>query len=119
MNGSYNSMTGYLYTMITLSSVSCDAEGNVYFVGNDWGTVTLGKTDKYMSSWENLAHDIDLSIVPGKTEMDYDASLGLFYITDAASNLYTLAMDGTVERVDILGDGIDINGIAIVPAKAE
>lgn len=119
MDGNYNSMSGYLYTMMTLSAVSCDEEGNVYYVGNDWGPVALGKTDKYLSSGTTLATNIDLSVVPGKTEMAYDSSVGLFYITDAASNIYTLAMDGTVERVDILGDGIDLNGLAIVPAKTE
>ena len=112
-------MSGYLYTMMTLSAVSCDEEGNVYYVGNDWGPVALGKTDKYLGSGTTLATNIDLSVVPGKTEMAYDSSVGLFYITDAASNIYTLAMDGTVERVDILGDGIDMNGLAIVPAKTE
>ncbi|MCI5994095.1 MAG: hypothetical protein MRZ24_08690 [Clostridiales bacterium] len=54
-----------------------------------------------------------------KTEMAYDSSLGLFYITDASNNIYTLDMSGSVELVDILGDGIDLNGLAIIPAKKE
>ena len=28
-------------------------------------------------------------------------------------------MIGSVELVDILGDGIDLNGLAIIPAKKE
>ena len=40
----------------------------------------------------------------------------LFYLSDAGHTLYTLDMEGNVETVDILGTGIDINGLAIFPA---
>ena len=116
MNGSYNSMSGYCYTMITLSGVSCDEEGNVYYLGNNWGTVALGKTDKLFSSYGLLVDNIDLNIVPGATELAYDSSLDMFYVTDATNNIYTLDLTGKVTPVDILGDGMDINGLAIFPA---
>lgn len=120
MNGSRKNIASYMdvsYSAGTTSAVSCDEEGNVYIVGNNWGTNALVKTDKLFSTKETLAEGFSLGLVPGKTEMAYDSSLNLFYITDASNNLYTLSMDGTVEMVDVLGDGIDINGLAIVPAQ--
>ena len=52
----------------------------------------------------------------GATDFSYDPSLDLFYLTDAGHNIYTMDWDGNVEAVDILGGGIDLNGLAILPA---
>ena len=96
--------------------VSSDKDGNVYYLGNNWGTVALGKSDKLFSSYGLLVDNIDLNIVPGATELAYDSSLDMFYVTDATNNIYTLDLTGKVTPVDILGDGMDINGLAIFPA---
>lgn len=54
-----------------------------------------------------------------KSEMAYDSSRELFYVTDAANRLYSFDLQGNVTSIDTLGDGIDINGLGIAPAVTE
>ena len=63
-----------------------------------------------------MLEGFEVSLVDGATDISYDASTELFYLSDAGHNIYTMDMDGNVEAVDILGTGIDINGLAIFPA---
>ena len=65
---------------------------------------------------ERLATDIDINTVTSFCEMDYCSDNGLFYVTDAGNNLYEMDMSGNVKMLDQLGNGLDINGLAILPA---
>ena len=51
--------------------------------------------------------------------MDYDSYRDLFYVTDAGGRLYSFDLEGNVTVIDTLPTGYDMNGLAIVPAKAE
>ena len=116
----FNYYTNYLmdsdYCNLT-GTVTID--GAVYTIGSDnYSAVThlMRYSDKYLSDRTVLLRDFDLSLVSGATDFSYDASVDLFYITDAGHTLYTMDWDGNVESVDILGEGIDMNGLAIFPA---
>lgn len=103
----------------TLQTVVC-VDGSVYYTGassNDSRVKLIRMEDKYLSSREVLVDGLEISSVAGKSEMSYDSASGLFYMTDAGDRLYTIDMTGTVTPVDILGDGLDINGLAIVTAE--
>ncbi len=102
-----------------LAGVEVDEDGNVYTIGTGLysGNVILRRYDaRYLSNATVLNGDVELNVVPGATEMGYDESCGLFYITDAGHAIYTMDVDGNVEMVDLLGDGINMNGLTIVPA---
>ena len=73
-------------------------------------------SDKYLGDRSVFLQGFDLSLVDGATDFSYDPSSELFYLTDAGHNIYTMDMSGNVESVDILGGGIDLNGLAIIPA---
>ncbi len=102
-----------------LAGVEVDEEGNVYTIGTDLynGKSIVRRYDAYyLSNPTVIVDDADVNVVAGSTDMAYDASNGLFYLTDAGHIIYTMDMDGNVEMVDILGDGIDMNGLTIIPA---
>ncbi len=119
MTDTYHNQNGYVWDSdwATMNAVTCDADGNIYYVASDYGQPILVKQDKYLSNREVLARDLPLNVVPGETEMAYDNATGLIYITDAASNIYALALDGTVTPMGPLGDGIDMHGLAIEPQQ--
>ena len=105
----------------TLAGVVC-VDGAVYTVGNDYYSAVpkmMKYSDKYLSDRTVVNADLGVGLVAGVTDFSYDSSTGLFYIADAGNTLYTVDMDGNVAAVDILGDGIDFNGLAIKPAKKE
>ncbi len=90
-------------------------DGAVYTVGTDLydGVVRLARySDKYLNDYTMLAV-ANVNATAGDTEMDYDAIAGKFYITDAGHNIYTMDLEGNCEYVDVLGDGIDMHGLAI------
>ena len=94
-------------------------DGAVYTVGNEYYNAIpqmMKYSDKYLSDRNVILSGFDLSLVDGATDFSYDPASGLFYFTDAGHNIYTMDMDGNVDAVDILGGGIDMNGLAIIPA---
>ena len=94
-------------------------DGAVYTVGNEYYNAIpqmMKYSDKYLSDRTVILSGFDLSLVDGATDFSYDPTSGLFYFTDAGHNIYTMDMDGNVDAVDILGGGIDMNGLAIIPA---
>lgn len=94
-------------------------DGAIYTFGTDYysSDVMLVKyEDKYLSGRSIVARKLPVSSVPGATDMAFDPSSRLFYLTDANNIIYTMDVNGeNVTTVDILGDGIDINGLVIVP----
>ena len=74
-------------------------------------------SDKYLDDRQVLLENFGISLVDGATDFSYDASSDLFYLTDAGHNIYTMDLAGNVESVDLLGSGLDINGLAIFPAE--
>ncbi len=115
-----NSYTNYIMDTdyCTLTGAVC-IDGAVYTVGNDYYSSEpklIKYSDKYLSDRTVLLENFDITLVDGSTDFSYDASTELFYLTDAGHNIYSMDMAGNVEAVDMLGDGIDINGLAIVPA---
>ena len=118
--GEFNYYSNYMLDSdyCTLTGVVC-VDGAVYTFGNDYYTSAskmMKYDDKYLSNRRVLQEGFSIAMVDGKTDVSYDASSELFYLTDAGHNIYTLDLDGHVEAVDILGDGIDLNGLAIFSA---
>lgn len=102
-----------------IAGVEVDEDGNVYTIGTGLysGDVILRRYDaRYLSNPTVINGDVALNVVPNATDMGYDASCGLFYITDAGHTIYIMDMEGNVEMVDLLGDGIDMYGLTIIPA---
>ena len=95
-------------------------DGVVYAIGRgNSGVSGLYMTDVTLQSVETVATGFSLPTVNNFCEMAYCAANGKFYVTDAASNLYELTMDGQVQIVGQLADGLDINGIAILSPKED
>ena len=117
--GEHNSYSNYIMdsdycTMTGLAVI----DGALYGVGNDYYSsepTMMRYSDKYLSDRTIVAQGFDASLVAGATDFTYDPASDLFYLTDAGHTIYTMDRDGNIETVDILGDGIDINGFAIVP----
>lgn len=86
---------------------------NLYKITTDEVTHALTGTPEVVIS--NLAVNTNAY----KSEMAYDSSRELFYVTDAANRLYSFDLQGNVTSIDTLGDGIDINGLGIAPAVTE
>ncbi|MBQ2920727.1 MAG: S8 family serine peptidase [Oscillospiraceae bacterium] len=119
----FNQYTNYMMDSdyCTLTGVTC-IDGAVYTFGNDYYSSEpkmMKYSDKYLDDRQVVLEGFEVSLVDGATDISYDASTELFYLTDAGHNIYTMDMDGNVEAVDILGNGIDMNGLAIFPASAE
>lgn len=116
-----NYMAGYMMDSdyATLAGITTK-DGMVYYLGNDSysGGVKLIRVDQYLSNRQVLVTGLGINVVKGKSEMAYDALTDLIYVTDGGNRLYTTDFSGNVTQVDILGDGIDLNGLAIV-APAE
>ena len=93
------------------------ADGNIYTFGNDYYTSAqkmMKYTDiYYLSDREVVLEGFDVSLVPGATDISYNAGTQQFYFADAGHTIYAMDMAGNVEAVDILGNGIDINGMTI------
>ena len=110
------------YTMdsdyCTLAGVTC-IDGAVYTVGNEYYNSIpqmMKYSDKYLGDRSVILSGFNLSLIDGATDFSYDPSCDLFYLTDAGHTIYTMDWNGNVEAVDVLGNGIDLNGLAIIPA---
>ena len=102
--------------VIAKSVISSESTKDVVAPGtakNDALTVSVTGTPEVVIS--NLAVNTNAY----KSEMAYDSSRELFYVTDAANRLYSFDLQGNVTSIDTLGDGIDINGLGIAPAVTE
>ena len=116
----FNNYSNYIMDSdyCTLAGVTC-IDGAVYTIGNEYYNSIpqmMKYSDKYLSDRSVILSGFDISLVDGATDFSYDPSSELFYLTDAGHNIYTMDMSGNVESVDILGSGIDLNGLAIIPA---
>jgi hypothetical protein len=121
LNPEITSYTNYVMDSdyCTLAGVVC-IDGGVYTIGNDYYNAIpqmMYYPDKYLGERSVILSGFDISLVDGATDFSYDPSCDLFYLTDAGNNIYTMDRSGNVQAVDILGDGIDLNGLAIVPAE--
>ncbi len=117
--GEFNQYTNYMMDSdyCTLTGIVC-IDGAVYSFGNDYYSSApkmMKYSDKYLDDRQVILEGFDVSLVDGATDISYDPSTELFYLSDAGHNIYTMDMDGNVEPVDILGNGIDINGLVIFP----
>ncbi len=95
--------------------------GDVYTLGTDLysNEVMLVKYEgKFMNNRTVIKTGLPMNCVQGNTDMAYDPATGLFYISDASEMLYTMDTNGeNITGVDILGDGIDFNGLVILPPE--
>ena len=115
----FNNYSNYIMDSdpCNLAGVAC-IDGAVYTIGSNLYSSApqmMKYSDKYLSDRSVILRDFDISLVDGATDFSYDPSSELFYLTDAGHNIYTMDMSGHVEAVDILGTGIDLNGLAIIP----
>ncbi len=108
-----------------LHAVACK-DGWVYFLANNNQNKLYKINDKLQLTSLVSLGDVAVNTASGKSEMAYDAGTDTFYLTDAADKLYSLKItdNGTndnnkvdVTPIDVLGTGIDINGLAIWPNK--
>lgn len=112
--GQVNSYAGYFLdpSYATLQTIACKGD-MVYYLGNNYGN-KLYSLDSYLRTRTEIA-SVAVNTVAGKSEMAYNSLNGLFYVTDAGNRLYSFDETGNVTMIDILGDGLDINGLAIAP----
>ena len=102
-----------------LTGVVC-IDGAVYTFGNDFYSSepqVMKYSDLYLSDRTVILEGFDMSFVPGSTDIAYEPVSELFYMTDAGHNIFSLDMSGNVTAIDILGDGIDLHGLAIDPVR--
>lgn len=111
-----NKYSGYLDTskadmpLSTMHAVTCK-DGFVYFLGSDNGASLYRVNDEFKEL--TFIRNVGVNTVSGKCEMAYDSRTELFYLTDAGDRLYSFSGDG--DTVNMVGDGWDINGLAINP----
>jgi uncharacterized repeat protein (TIGR02543 family) len=99
----------------TLTGVSV-INGAVYTFGNDYYSSApkmMRYSDMYLSDRTVVMEGFNMSFVAGATDIAYDGMREVFYMTDAGHNIYALDMMGNVEEIGILGDGLDLNGLAV------
>ena len=110
-------MSGYIMDSDYCTMVGVAVkDGAVYAMGNDWATSVpklIRYSDKYLTDRTVVMSGVGVNVYAGATEMAYDATTDLFYITDASNNIYSMTDTGETHFVDILGSGTDINGLAI------
>ncbi len=93
-------------------AVTCK-DGMVYFLANN-NKNKLYRMDDHFKNL-TLVREIAVNTVSGKSEMAYNSKTGTFYLTDATDKLYSFKETGDITPIDILADGVDINGITIKP----
>ena len=99
-----------------MHAITCK-EGMIYFIGSDGTAALYRMTDKFKDL--TMVRTIEVNTVAGKCELAYDANTGLFYLTDAGDRLYSFKENEKgVTAIDLLGDGWDINGLAIQAGEA-
>ena len=98
--------------MPAVHAVTCK-DGMVYFLANN-NKNKLYRMDDHFKNL-TLVREIAVNTVSGKSEMAYNSKTGTFYLTDATDKLYSFKETGDITPIDILADGVDINGITIKP----
>jgi len=91
-------------------------EGAIYTFGNDYYSSApkmVRYSDKYLSDRTVMLEGFPMNFVQGATDIAWDGVTKQFYMTDAGHNIFAMDMQGNVEEIGILGDGIDLNGLAI------
>ena len=99
----------------TLTGVAV-VDGAIYTFGNEYYNSIpqmMRYSDKYLSDRAVVLSGFDMSLVDGATDIAWDGLTKQFYMTDAGHNIFAMDMQGNVEEIGILGDGIDLNGLAI------
>ena len=107
------------YCMLTGVTV---IDGAVYTFGNDYYTALpkmMRYSDMYLSDRTVVLDAFDMTFVAGATDIAYDALTERFYMTDAGHSIYAMDMEGNVEEIGLLGDGIDLNGLGIYAPSLE
>ena len=116
----YNMWTNYVMDSdyCTLVGVTV-IDGTVYTFGNEYYNSIpqmMKYTDfYYFTDREVVLQGIEVPLVAYSTDVSYDAGSGLFYFVDPGHSIYAMDMAGNTTMVDILGDGIDMYGLAIDP----
>jgi uncharacterized repeat protein (TIGR02543 family) len=113
----FNWMTNYAMDpdYCTLSGVVV-VDGAVYTIGTEYYNSIpqmMKYTDMYLMERTVVHTNLSVPLVPYATDFSYDAGSGLFYFVDPGHTIYAMDMEGNTVIVDILGDGIDMNGLAI------
>lgn len=105
--GGTNYMSGYIMDSDYCTMVGVAVkDGAVYAMGNDWATSVpklIRYSDKYLTDRTVVMSGVGVNVYAGATEMAYDATTDLFYITDASNNIYSMTDTGETHFVDILG----------------
>ena len=122
LDSSYTSYSNYIMDSdyCTLTGVAV-VDGAVYTFGNDYYSSVpqmMRYSDKYLSDRTVVLSDLGISLVPGSTDVAYEPASGLFYFADAGHLIHTMDMEGNVTVVDVLGDGLDLYGLAIKPTQS-
>ena len=114
--GGLNAYSGYLDVTKTAASISqtqtiACKDGMVYFMVSD-NSARLYRADDKL---KNVAfvRAVDVNTAAGESEMDYDGRSGKFYLTDAGDRIFRFDESGAIEQMDVLGDGLSMNGLAI------
>ena len=117
--GEYIPQAGYLQDSAysTMAGVAV-VDGAIYLAATSWELVPqpqlIRYSDKYLSDRTVVAEGFDINIGKEVTEMDYDASTGLLYLTDGMNRIYSIKPDGTeATLIDTLKGGIELRGLAI------
>lgn len=120
VNPEYTNYVTYMMDADTMTLAGVEVvDGAVYTMGTDLysNRVMMAKySDKYLNDRTVVKDGVNLAVVPGKTDMAYDPSSNLFYLTDAGHTIYTMDLNAeNLTTVDILGEGIDLCGFTIIP----
>ena len=121
LDSTFTNYTNYIMDSdySTLSGVAV-VDGAVYTFGSDYYTTqtqVIRYADKYLADRSIVLTGYDMSLVPGSTDVAYEPGSGLFYFADPGHTIYTMDMEGNVTEVGLLGDGLDLYGLTINPAK--
>ena len=117
MNANYVMDSDYC----TLTGVTV-IDGAVYTFGNDYYSSApkmMRYSDMYLSDRTVLLEGFDMTFVAGATDIAYDALTERFYMTDAGHNIFAMDMEGNVEEIGLLGNGLDLNGLGIYAPTLE
>ena len=117
----FTSYTNYVMDSdyCTLTGVAV-VDGAVYTFGNDYYDSIpklMHYSDRFLSDRTVVLTGYDMGLVPGSTDVAYEPTSGLFYFADAGHLIHTMDLDGNVTEVGVLGDGLDLHGLAIRPAQ--
>lgn len=119
--GQVNSNGGNYYMdadYATMHDIVC-VDGYVYYLCKNYNSMLIRLDGVTLANRTIVINQLDVNTVDGKSEMAYDSYRNLFYVTDAADRLFSFDLDGNVTAIDSLPEGYDMNGLEIIPAKAD